>query len=338
MDQDSGNLGEFGIIDLFREAAAPGRAWVRAGIGDDCAVVDIGSGTSLLVTTDLLTEDVHFLRSGASPWQLGWKSLAVNISDIAAMGGDPAAAFLGLGLTPDLGKKFILEFRDGLMACAAEFRVDLLGGDTVRSRNDLVFSLTLLGRAPAEQVVTRGNARPGDVLMLGGPVGESAGGLHLLQGEAGQAVRSADREQLLKAHLEPRPQVALGRWLAREGMARAMIDVSDGLLQDLGHICRESGVGADVDPGMIPLSASLRRVAEAFGADPLDWVLGGGEDYVLLFSVPPDLEEQACFACKSELGLELLPVGQITTGSAIRLKTGTGWAETAPAPGYTHFK
>jgi thiamine-monophosphate kinase len=337
MDRNSGSLGEFGIIDLFRQAAdSPGRAWVRAGIGDDCAVLDMGGGTSLLVTTDLLTEDVHFLRSGASPWQLGWKSMAVNISDIAAMGGSPAAAFLGLGITPDLGEKFILEFRDGLMACAAEYRVDLLGGDTVRCRNDLVFGITLLGRAPADQVVTRGRARPGDRLMIGGAVGESAAGLRLLGDETGRTVRSADREHLLKAHLEPRPQVALGRWLAREGMARAMIDVSDGLLQDLGHICRSSGVGADVDPELIPLSEPLRRVADAFDVDPLDWALGGGEDYVLLFTVPDDLEDDLCRACRDELGFSPIPVGEMTTGPAIRVRRNSQWVEAEPA-GFTHF-
>ncbi len=327
--------GEFGIIDLFREKAGADRDWVRTGIGDDCAVLDTGGGNSLLVTTDMLAEGVHFIRSGVSPWKLGWKSMAVNISDIAAMGGEPAAAFLALGLTPDLQEKFLLQFRDGLLACAAEYRTDLLGGDTIRTRRDLVFSLTLLGQAPAGQVVTRGGARPGDLVLLGGPVGESAAGLHLLDGTVGE-LGSADREQLLRAHLEPRPQVALGRLLAREGMARAMIDVSDGLLQDLGHICRESGVGADIDGSLLPLSGALRRAAAAAGTDPLEWALRGGEDYVLLFSVAPDLEAVARSACRDELGTELLTIGEITAGPAIRIKRDGEWAETDPA-GFTHF-
>lgn len=335
MDDSLGRRGEFGIIDLFREQAGPGHSWVTAGIGDDCAVLDTGGGTSLLVTTDMLAEGVHFLRSGASPWRLGWKSLAVNISDIAAMGGEPAAAFLALGLTADLSEKFLLEFRDGLFACAAEYRVDLLGGDTIRTRSDLVFSLTLLGRAPAGQVVTRGGARPGHRVMLGGPVGESAAGLQLLGGVTG-SVDTGDRDQLLKAHLEPRPQVALGRLLAREGMARAMIDISDGLLQDLGHICRESGAGADIDAGRLPLSGALRRAAESAGADPLEWALRGGEDYVLLFSVPPDLEEPARSAGRDELGIELLTIGEITAGPQIRVCRDGEWSETDPT-GFTHF-
>ncbi len=335
MDDSLGQRGEFGIIDLFREKAGASRAWVTEGIGDDCAVLDTGGGTSLLVTTDMLAEGVHFLRSGASPWKLGWKSLAVNVSDIAAMGGEPAAAFLALGLTPDLQEKFLLQFRDGLLACAAEYRVDLLGGDTIRTPNDLVFSLTLLGRAPSGQVVKRSGARPGHRVMLAGPVGESAAGLQLLGGAIG-GIDTADREQLLRAHLEPRPQVELGRLLAREGMARAMIDVSDGLLQDLGHICRESGAGADIDSSLLPLSGALSRAAESAGADPLEWALRGGEDYVLLFCVPPELEQPARTASRDELGIELHTIGEITAGPGIRIRRGDEWIETDPA-GFTHF-
>ncbi len=335
MDDSLDQRGEFEIIDLFREQAGERRAWVSTGIGDDCAVLDTGGGMSLLVTTDMLAEGVHFLRSGSSPWRLGWKSLAVNISDIAAMGGEPAAAFLALGLTPDIEEKFLLDFRDGLFACAAEYRVDLLGGDTIRTRNDLVFSLTLLGRAISGQVVKRSGAQPGDQVMLGGPVGESAAGLQLLGG-AMVGIDSADREQLLRAHLEPRPQVALGRLLAREGLVRAMIDVSDGLLQDLGHICRESGAGADIDTGMIQLSDALHRAAESAGADPLEWALRGGEDYVLLFCVPPDLQERTRSAARDELGIELLTIGEMTAGPGIRVCRSGVWTETDPA-GFTHF-
>jgi thiamine-monophosphate kinase len=335
MDDGLGQRGEFGIIDLFREQGGAAHAWVSTGIGDDCAVLDTGGGTSLLVTTDMLAEGVHFLRSGSSPWRLGWKSLAVNISDIAAMGGEPAAAFLALGLTPDIQEKFLLEFRDGLFACAAEYRVDLLGGDTIRTRSDLVFSLTLLGRAASGRVVKRSGARPGDRVMLGGPVGESAAGLQLLGGATGN-LDSADREQLLRAHLEPHPQVALGRLLARNGLARAMIDVSDGLLQDLGHICRESGVGADIDTGRLPLSDALCRAAESAGADPLEWALRGGEDYVLLFCVPPGLEEPARSAGRGEPGIDLLTIGEITSGPGIRVCRDGIWTETDPA-GFTHF-
>jgi len=336
MDDSSGRRDEFGIIDLFREKATPSRSWVTTGIGDDCAVLDTGGGTSLLVTTDMLAEGVHFQRAGVSPWRLGWKSLAVNISDIAAMGGEPASAFLALGLTPGLPEKFLLEFRDGLLACAAEYRVDLLGGDTIRSRNDLVFCLTLLGRAPAAEVVTRSGARAGDLVMLGGPVGDSSAGLRLLDGTVGSGITAADRDRLLRAHLEPRPQVALGLLLAGEGLARAMIDVSDGLLQDLGHICRESGVGADIDPGRLPLSAALQQAAAAAGVDPLELALRGGEDYVLLFCVPPDLEAQARTTCRRQLETDLITIGEISPGPAIRTLHDGVWQVTDPA-GFTHF-
>ena len=153
MADDLSGLGEFGIIGLFRKAAKPGRRWVVRGIGDDCAVLDAGGEERLLVTTDMLVERVHFLRDKITPRQLGYKSLSVNISDIAAMGGEPTAAFLAWGLTADLDLAFVTGFKDGLLQCAQEFRVDLLGGDTTASKSDIIVCLTVLGRAEAGEVM-----------------------------------------------------------------------------------------------------------------------------------------------------------------------------------------
>ena len=261
---DLSGLGEFGIIGLFRKAAQPGRRWVVQGIGDDCAVLDAGGAERLLVTTDMLVERVHFLRDKITARQLGYKSLSVNISDIAAMGGEPTAAFLAWGLTEDLDRAFVDGFKDGLLECAQEFEVDLLGGDTTASKADIIASLTVLGRAEAGEVITRSGARAGDVVMVGGVVGDSGAGLHLILNDTAEA-SAEDRQRLLAAHLEPRPQVELGRRLATGHLATAMIDVSDGVLQDLSHIAQESGVGADLDADALPLSDAARRLAKSAG-------------------------------------------------------------------------
>jgi thiamine-monophosphate kinase len=330
------SLGEFGIIGLFRKDAGPGRRWVVQGIGDDCAVLDAGGKERLLVTTDMLAERVHFLRDGITPFQLGYKSLSVNISDIAAMGGEPTAAFLAWGLTGDLDEAFVTGFRDGLLKCAREFHVDLLGGDTVSCKSDIVVCLTVLGRAEEGEVITRSGARPGDVVMLGGVVGDSGAGLSLILHDT-ENVSAADRKRLLAAHLEPRPQVELGRLLSTRHLATAMIDVSDGVLQDLSHIAGESGLGADLDADALPLSDAARRLAKSAGVDARDWGLTGGEDYMLLFCVPPDKEAETVSACRVELGLDAVPVGTMTKEKKMRVRRGGTWSE-VPIQGYDHFK
>lgn len=328
MADDLSGLGEFGIIGLFRKAAKPGRRWVVRGIGDDCAVLDAGGEERLLVTTDMLVEKVHFLRDKITSRQLGYKSLSVNISDIAGMGGEPTAAFLAWGLTADLNQAFVTGFKDGLLQCAREYQVDLLGGDTTASKSDIIACLTVLGRAEAGEVITRSGAQPGDVVMLGGVVGDSGAGLHLIQDKPGE-VSDDDRRRLLAAHLEPRPQVELGRRLSTQHLATAMIDVSDGVLQDLSHIAAESGVGADLDADALPLSDAARGLAKSAGLDARDWGLSGGEDYVLLFCVPE--EKQA------ELGTGVTPIGTITAERRIRVCRDGTWKE-VPAAGYDHFR
>ena len=261
--------------------------------------------------------------------------MAVNISDIAAMGGEPTAAFLAMGLTPDLDETFLKEFKRGLFDCARAYQVDLLGGDTSSSPTDIILCLTVLGRAEQQEVIGRGGACPGDRIFLGGVVGDSAAGLQLVLGK-GDQLSEPERQHLLRAHLEPRPQVELGRVLARGNLATAMIDISDGVLQDLTHVCQESQVGADLNADSLPISDQARRLAKLEGKDPVDWALSGGEDYVLLFCVPAGKETEAREVCLSELGLEISPVGAITPDPRIRVQRGGVWSEVAEA-GFDHF-
>jgi thiamine-monophosphate kinase len=332
-------LGEFEIIDLFRGGGSFHHDWVQQGIGDDCAVLDLDGQRSLLVTTDLLVERVHYLRDAITPWQLGWKAMAVNISDIAAMGGTPRAAFAAAGLAAGVELGFIEGLRDGMLACAEQYGVDLLGGDTSRAPRDGVLCLTLLGSAPSEQVVLRSGARPGDVAFLGGPVGLSAAGLWLLtQGAERGARLPADlRERLLRAHLEPRPQVALGRWLAERGLATAMMDVSDGVLQDLGQICRASGVGALVAGEVMPVERALVQ-ASALGCSDEPWrlALSGGEDYVLLFTAPAEQQDAIVQGAHDDLGIELIPFAWIEPEPGLRL-FGTDGIHRVEPKGWDHF-
>ncbi len=332
-------LGEFEIIDLFRGGGHL-HAWVQHGIGDDCAVLDLDGERSLLVTTDLLVEGVHFLRETITPWQLGWKAMAVNISDIAAMGGTPRAAFAAAGLVPGVDLDWLTALRDGMRACAGRYGVDLLGGDTSGARQDAVLCLTLLGTAARDQVVLRSGARPGDVAFLGGPVGLSAAGLWALGDgrEPAQRMDTAQRERLVKAHLEPRPQVELGRWLAQRGLATAMMDVSDGVLQDLGHICRASGVGALVAGETLPVGRALAQ-AGALGccAEPWRFALSGGEDYVLLFTAPSERQDEIVAGAKHELGIELIPFAWIEPDPGLRL-FGLDGIHTLDPAGWDHFR
>ena len=331
-------LGEFEIIDLFR-GGGHSHDWVQQGIGDDCAVLDIGGDRSLLVTTDLLIEGVHFLQDTISPWQLGWKAMAVNISDIAAMGATPRAAFAAAGLVPGVDAAYLEALRDGMMACAARYGVDLLGGDTSRAPRDAVLCLTLLGTAARDQVVLRSGARPGDVAFLGGPVGLSAAGLWLLaEGrERGSRMDVEHRERLLKAHLEPQPQVDLGRWLAQRGFASAMMDVSDGVLQDLGHICRASGVGALVAGEFLPVDRALVQAgASGCCEQPWRFALSGGEDYVLLFTAPAEHQDEIEAGARHELGIELIPFAWIEPEPGLRLFCADGIHRVEPK-GWDHF-
>ncbi|HSA22081.1 MAG TPA: thiamine-phosphate kinase [Myxococcota bacterium] len=253
------SLGEFGLVALFERAAQARHPATRVGIGDDCAVLDLGGLERVLLTTDLLLERVHFEAAWLSAEDLGHKSMAVNLSDVAAMGGEAVAALLALGLPPGLEVAWVEGLRDGLVGCARAYGLELVGGDTVSAPGGAVVCLTVLGRAPADEVVLRSGGQPGDRVLATGPLGDSAAGLHLLRG-GGAGLAPEDRAALLLAHRRPEPQLALGRELARRRLAHAMIDVSDGLVQDLGHICERSGLGAELDADGLPLSAAARRL------------------------------------------------------------------------------
>jgi thiamine-monophosphate kinase len=271
-------IGEFGLIDRIRRRAATGRG-VRIGIGDDAAWVIHRRGSSL-ITADLLIEDIHFRLQWTSLSDLGHKSLAVNLSDIAAMGGTPAYVVLSLGLPARFERRQVDEYYRGLHRLAATSNVALIGGDTNIS-DRLIISACVIGH-PVGQPIRRTGARVGDDLYVTGTLGDSSLGLEFLR----HRKKSAERVALafvLKRHHRPTPRLRAAALLAKHNIPSAMIDVSDGLLQDLGHICAASGVGAQVGNDKLPLSAAYRALA---GPAQTSFALSGGEDYELLFSAP----------------------------------------------------
>ena len=273
------DLGEFGLIDLIQRKT-PRTRGVRLGIGDDAAWVSTADD-SLLFTSDLLVEGVHFNLDWISMRDLGHKSLTASLSDIAAMGGRPAYFLLSLAL-PDLTTQRAAALIRGIHAVAAEHRVALVGGDTCAA-DQLIIDVFLAGFAPYG-AVTRGGAKVGDDIYVTGTLGDSALGLALLS-EPRATVSARDRNYLVRRHHRPTARVKTGMQLAKEGLARAMMDVSDGLAQDLGHICRASRTGAVVRQDRVPLSPAFGRVA---GPADLACALAGGEDYELLFTASSD--------------------------------------------------
>lgn len=323
-------LGEFGFIARIRAAAVPGPG-LHLGIGDDCAVSEVPAGELLLTTTDMLLEDVHFRRDWTSLHQLGRKCVAVNVSDISAMGGTVRHLYLGLGVPVDMAVVELDELLAGVLEAAADYGADLAGGDTCASSGPLVISVTAEGTIPRDMAVRRGGARPGDFIYVSGSLGDSALALRELQSGRMPAPFLAAR------HHDPTARAALGGRLAREHLVTAMIDVSDGLLADLGHLQRASNCGARIDGAVLPLSADF---AEALVAEPdlFRLVLSGGEDYELLFTSPP---ESAAFLARlaEEEQVPLSCIGTVTAPECGLVVTDRHGRVMASMPsGHDHFR
>jgi thiamine-monophosphate kinase len=312
---------EFALIRRYFEHATPPRRDVLLGVGDDCALLEPPHGQVLAVSIDTLVADVHFLRDDP-PAGLGHKALAVGLSDLAAMGAQPAWATLALTL-PGADDLWVRGFIQGFVELANAFGVQLIGGDT--TRGPLSVTVQVHGFVPRDQALRRDMARPGDRLYVSGTLGDAA--LALRERLRGLA------EPVLAQRLDrPIPRVGLGMRL--RGLASAAIDVSDGLVSDLGHICERSGVGARVELGRLPLTSPVRDAC-----DGGDWSLPlhGGDDYELLFSVPDERAaslEQAC----SEAGEIIRDIGTLTNGAGIVLVHPDGTEQAGQPDGYDHFR
>ncbi len=313
------------ISSIRREFSTKARGLVL-GIGDDAAVIRGGKGLSLL-TTDLLIEDVHFIASLNPPRLLGRKSLNVNLSDIAAMGGTPRFALLGLALRKNLDRAWVRDFFGGIKTAAEEFGVSLIGGD-ISAAGKIVISVTIVGEA--ETFITRTAARPGDLIFVSGHLGDAAAGLRILR-KGYRPGQDKKADHLVRAFLDPVPQIALGRTLSRRRAASSMIDTSDGLSVDLLHLCEESGTGAEIDLDRLPLSPEIR----AFERYPERLALHGGEDYQLLFTVNPDKAGEIARLAKR---FPLSRIGRMMRGKAVQAVDIRGKKRPLAAEGYEHLK
>ncbi|MFH0822158.1 MAG: thiamine-phosphate kinase [Pseudomonadota bacterium] len=328
------DIGEFGFIERVASLCGIRRHGVVKGIGDDCAVISTDDGSYLLVTTDLLVERIHFLLSSTPPEMLGAKSLAVNLSDIAACGGTPLDAWIGLAVPERVGVEWLDAFYEGMTDLARTWNVNLLGGDTSASMQDLMISVTVTGKVLPSELLLRNTARVGDLIVLTGRVGDSAAGLLLLSGAAAPGLSPEAREILVRAHLSPMPHIRAGRFLASSAACTAAIDVSDGLSSDLWHICRQSGLGAVVVEDRVPISEEI--IAAASIADPLHLAMNGGEDYVLLATVNPDMAADL-FKRAENAGISLWPIGRLTEGPHVILERRDGSSLPLTPSGWNHF-
>lgn len=328
-------LGEFGLIDRLNRDLINHPEGVVRGVGDDAAVLRVDGGRELLFTTDMLVEEVHFSFRWAVPEQVGVKALAVNVSDIAAMGGLPAHAVVSLGVPERLTVEELDGLYLGLRRAARAYRVNLVGGDTVAVPDGLVINIALLGLVETGRAVYRSGARPGDLLYVTGSLGKSAAGLQLCR-HPEAAVPAEAAAFVLKAHLEPGARVRAGRLLAEAGVT-AMDDISDGLAGELGEICRASGTGCVIRAEAVPIDPRVRTVAGVFGADPLDWALRGGEDFELLFAVAPERARKV-EEVMAQNGEKCTRIGVLLPAAeGMRMeKGGVGFPLTAG--GYDHFR
>lgn len=329
-------IGEFGFIDRIRPGCLVRPAGVIHAIGDDAAVFRTDPGHAMLITMDLLVERIHFLREAASGFHLGHKAMAVNLSDIAAMGGSPREAFAGIAAPEDCSVEYLEDLYRGMKTLAGRFGVNILGGDTTGSRADLVISLTVTGIAPEKEILYRSGAVCGDVIFSTGNLGDSRAGLELVL--SGSPCVSEHLQALREAHLLPRPHIEEGRFLAKQTGVHSAIDVSDGLSSDLFHILKESGVGARLVADNLPVSAALGRYCAETGTDPADRVLSGGEDYVLIGTVAPDSAPSVFREYEKRFDRPLHAIGEITDSGKMEIVHPDGGIAVVRPCGWDHFR
>ena len=303
------DIGEFGLIDLIMDNTILDDANVVTGIGDDTAVLRYSSaGNYLLTTTDMMVEGTHFIISPENGKKIGYRAMAANVSDIAAMGGVPTHAVISLGVSPELEVSFIQDIYDGLKACSRVYGINIVGGDTV-STPQTILSVTLLGEVEPDKCLLRSGARPGDAVLVTGSLGDSRAGIdvHLKKPDLDPAVE----EYLINRHFYPTPRVNEVRAALCGGTISAADDISDGLASEIHEVASASGVGAVIWYDALPVSGPLLQLSRLTGVDVADYCLFGGEDFEILFTSPPGDVERIAFAVKNATNTNVTVVGKI---------------------------
>ena len=307
------------------------------GIGDDVAVLDASGPEYLLATCDIQVEGVHFAREFIIPYQLGRRVAAINVSDIAAMGGEPRWALVSIAMPGNTEVEYVEELYRGMREQASSAGFSIVGGNLSRMNSIMIIDLTLLGLVARERLILRSTARSGDAILVTGSPGESRAGLELVR-NPDLVPGSSNRQKLIERHLCPQPRLVEGQLLARSGIVTSMIDLSDGLIGDLSHVCNSSGKGGELEAASLPISPGVSEVALAAHADSLDWVLSGGEDYELLFTAPPETVCRLSKILLDETGTSCAQIGKITS---IPARCGSGLRTESlfipPVKGWDHF-
>ena len=311
-------LGEFGLIARIT-AGLPRSADVIVGVGDDAAVLDMGGGELLVATCDAQVEDTHFRLQHTNPHDIGRRALAVNLSDVAAMGGKPRFALISLLMPPTLDVAILDGIYEGLREEAEQFDVALVGGNIARNAERLIIDITLLGTGMRNRLLRRDSAKPGEVVMVTGSLGSAAAGLLVLEDEQLAAkIPSENLLGVLAAQRTPTPRVAAGQWLAQHGVTTG-IDVSDGLAADISHICEASGAGMRIEAESLPIQPEVVTLATLAGREPQELALFGGEDYELVFTVPADRADVVAHELFVATGVKATAIGTVCEGSAMTL-------------------
>ncbi|MDR4494346.1 MAG: thiamine-phosphate kinase [Nitrospirales bacterium] len=335
------NIGEFQLIRSVAKSETRPCSEIILGIGDDGAILQIPPKRHLVASTDLLIEHIHFNTRSATFFEIGYKAAVANFSDMAAMGAKPTALLVSVAFPAGRTFQDWQELYRGLSAPCKSHNVRIVGGDTSSSHSDSFLSITVLGTVEQGCALHRSGALKGHVLYVSGTLGDSSAGLDFLSNRKRNARARASlthsQRYLVQRHFHPSPRITLGACLGSRHWASAAIDISDGLSNDLGHLCKQSRVGAIIFSENLPLSPSLKQYAVRKKTDPLRWALHGGEDYELLFTVPPQYTKKVEHIAQ-RVSVPITKIGLITSSrSGIRLQNSEGTVMPLPSGGYDHF-
>lgn len=319
------DVGEFGFIERLSRLI-PSSPYVIEGIGDDCAILRV-SDRILLVTSDMFIENVHFRRDRVLPSDIGWKAAAACLSDIAAMGGAPLYCLTSLACPPSERTGYIEDIYQGMLSAMSRFGAVIVGGDTTRTQDGITIDVTAIGETIGNRYLRRRGAKVGDHIVVTGDLGSSSAGLHALS-------NGVEDRELIRAHMYPNPRILEGQWLCARSEIHAMLDISDGLCQDAGHLARASRLGIDLYPERLPVTPSLARYCGEHKLDPVALMLTGGEDYELIFAMDAKRSDEVLETFHHEFRVQTTIVGSVTDAwTGVRIH-----GEPTTVAGHDHFK
>lgn len=335
MSKITGDIGEFEFIETLKSNSICRPEGIILGIGDDAAILEQQPGQHAVISTDMLVEHVHFIFKSDIAYYLGRKSIAVNLSDMAAMGAVPREVFISLAKPEHVDISDLQEVYRGMRDMAHAYNVNILGGDTTSSRHDLVLNVTICGITEPDTIITREGASPGDIILTTDYLGDARGGLKVLLDN--KVTRDEIEEYLRLKHINPEPKVAEGRFFAQSGLVTAMLDLSDGLSSDVRHLAKYCDCGAVIWEDALPLSPQLQTFAIREGLNPAELALSGGDDYTLLLTCKPQNKDRLMLEFAGRFGRPLYAIGEMAATKGFYLRAGSKVIG-LDATGWDHFR